>query len=219
MDPRDPNSPPPETPPEAPSEMPPPADMAPTPEPAMPAGDAMAEAQSTTPTTAPMAPIAPMASAPPTAPPVAWGPAQAPTAITRGRVTGLAKIAAVILIVLGTIVTLAGVLVLAGGAFIGTASSQTELPYLAGAVGGILAFFGIVIAGIGIIEVLAGIGAWRGSGAGRITGIVLSVLFVLFGLLGLGNSGDNSSPLFSLLIVLLYGFVAAALAFRWKTAT
>ena len=136
-----------------------------------------------------------------------------------GQVTGLAKAAAVILMVLGAIVTVAGLLVLAGGAFIGTASNQTELPYLAGAVGGFLAFFGIVIAGIGIIEVLAGIGAWRGSGAGRITGIVLSVLFLLFGLLGLGNSGDNSSPLVSLVIVLLYGFVAAALAFRWKTAT
>jgi hypothetical protein len=155
-------------------------------------------------------------------PPVAWAPAPSPaTTVESGQVTGLARVAGIILIVLGALTTLGGVILLASGAFLGAASSQTDVPFFAGAVGGLVFFFGVIVAGLGVIQILAGIGARRGSGAARITGIVVGVLFAYFGLVGLvgagdGNSGD-SSPLVALAILLLYGFVALVLAFRWKS--
>lgn len=155
---------------------------------------------------------APVAAAPP---PVAWN-AAVPVPAPRGRVTGLAKIAAAILIVVGLLITLFGVLLVGGGALLGT-YGQSDLPGLAGPFGALFAAAGVIVIVIGVIEVLAGIGSWRGSGAGRVVGIIYGVLGALGGISGL-SSGDSGTSLGSIITLVLFGYVAVVLLFRWKAS-
>jgi hypothetical protein len=149
---------------------------------------------------------------PPTPPAVAWTPPVA-TAPAAGRVTGLAKIASGILIFFGILFTLLGLLAVGGGALFGAAGSGSDFESLAGAFGAVIAALGVIVLVIGIVEILAGIGAWRGSSAGRIVGIVYGVLGALG---GLGGLQSDSGPTGGVIALLLYGFVAVVLLFRWK---
>jgi hypothetical protein len=172
---------------------------------------ASSEASAESPPTMPAEAVpAPPPAAPP---PVGWNaavPAQAPG----GRVTGLAKIASGILIVVGLLITVFGLLLVGGGALLGT-YGQSDLPGLAGPFGALFAGIGVVVIILGVIEVLAGIGSWRGSGAGRVVGIIYGVLGALGGISGL-SSGDSGGSLGSIVTLVLFGYVAVVLLFRWK---
>lgn len=162
----------------------------------------------------PMMPAEAAAAPPPAAPPpVGWN-AAVPARAPGGRVTGLAKIAAGILIVVGLLITVLGVLLVGGGALLGT-YGQSDLPGLAGPFGAIFAGIGVVVIVLGVIELLAGIGSWRGSGAGRVVGIIYGVLGALGGISGLSSSNSGGS-LGSIITLVLFGYVAVVLLFRWK---
>ena len=179
-----------------------------------PEGDPMASSE--TPAESPPSmpaeapPAMPAEAVPPPAtaapPPVGWN-AAVPARASGGSVTGLAKIAAGILIVVG-------LLIVGGGALLGT-YGQSDLPGLAGPFGALFAGIGVVVVVLGVIEVLAGIGSWRGSGAGRVVGIIYGVLGALGGVSGL-SSGDSGGSLGSLITLVLFGYVAVVLLFRWK---
>ena len=157
---------------------------------------------------------APATAAPP---PVGWN-AAIPARAPGGSVTGLAKIAAGILIVVGLFITLAGLVLVGGGALIGSAG-QSDFPGLAGPLGalaaGFLAGIGAVVIVLGVVGFLAGIGSWRGSGAGRVVGIIYGVLGALSGVSGLSSS-DSGGSLGSVIVLVLFGYVAVVLLFRWK---
>ena len=80
----------------------------------------------------------------------------------------------------------------------------------------------IILVVIGVLQLLSGLFAWRGSSGGRVGGIIFGVLFGLFGLLGLIGSGRSSdttgSIVISLILAVGYLYTAAvfALAFREK---
>jgi hypothetical protein len=149
---------------------------------------------------------------PPPQQPVGWGgpgyggaPVR-PTGVTLG---------AIFLIVMGILVCLIGGCATMGGALLGGASGNTQIPGL-GALGAGVAVFGIIILILGILQVAAGAGALGGAGWARWTGIVVSVIMVIFGVLGLLgslgtlNNGGITSLLFSLVFVVGYAFTAYA---------
>ena len=151
----------------------------------------------------PMMPAEAVAAPPPAAPPpVAWN-AAVPARAPGGRVTDLAKLAAAILMFFGLIVAFGGWLVWGIGALPGGAGQWSQ--------------DGIVILIIGLIGILAGIGSWRGNGAGRIVGIILGVLFALAAVFGFSSSSESSWLVFSVVVVLLFAYVEVVLLFRWKT--
>jgi hypothetical protein len=143
----------------------------------------------------------------------------------RGPVTGLAKLAGIIVLVFGLLWTAIGVLItfLGGAAKVG--SSGTALPEFVNSVGDVVAGFGIVILVIAIVEVLGGIGVLMSKDWGRIIGIVYSLLFgfgsvfIVIGGINASNVTD-SGGLVTLVIglVFLIGYLYSlfALGVRWR---
>jgi hypothetical protein len=172
---------------------------------------------------------------PPSAPPAqpAWGqpPAgpvsqwvQPSAAAARGPVTGLARIAAVILIANGVLWTLFwGAIVVLGAAAKGSLDSFGGTSF-GDTVGGAIAAVGIFFLVIAILELLVGVGSWMGKEWGRIGGIVYSLLFggvlLLSGLsaLGAGSNGTNTAggALIILALAAAYIYTLIVLAVRWR---
>jgi hypothetical protein len=131
--------------------------------------------------------------------------------------------ASIVLIVIGTLFTLLGLLVVIGGALLGSMADRPDLladfPELTGAVGGIVAIVGALVLGFGVIELLSGIFAMRGRGWARITAIAIAVVGGLFAFLGVigPRSGDGGGQALNLLLLVAYAFVvwAMASAGRW----
>jgi hypothetical protein len=213
----------------------PPAEMPPASESSEPA-----EADAPQPTMEASAPMmAPEAAAPAAAEPAAptgWvqpppAPAPAPgqwvmppAAVTRGGVTGPAKLGALVLIVFGVLWALLGVVIILSGSVI------TSLPGFGDQIGnlqlssltGIIVGVGIVILFIALVEVLAGIFAWRGSGLARFIGMVYGLVFGLGTLLSVAQASQASSAdtrgggLFLLVFAIGYLYVLAVFIFRWR---
>ena len=147
-----------------------------------------------------------------------------PAAAVRQSSSGLAKAAAIVLLVFGVLASLAGVLFLLGGAVASGIGDDTGFTRFGDFVGGVLVVVGIIVLLIGLVEILGGIGSWRGSEWGRVIGLVYGVLGFLFGLAAAAggrrvedvNAGSGGGVAFGIVIILAYGFVTFALGFRWK---
>ena len=132
-----------------------------------------------------------------------------------GQVTA----AAVILIVLGVLVSLFGVLALLAAAVFPTMADSPEfrdqLGPMAAAAGPLILTFGIILLAYGALEVTAGIFVLSGRTWARIVGLIVAVLGILFSLVGV-LPGQNSAAtnVISLVMLLAYGFVAWILASR-----
>ncbi len=150
--------------------------------------------------------------------------------MVQGTQAGMARptsvtVAAWILIVLGAIVTLAGLfLVIASGALAG----------LLGPLAGLGIVAAIIAIVIGVLHIWSGIAILGGKNWARIVGIVLGALGVLFGVLGLvaafttpavtdpttgATVGGPGSAITPVIQIVIYGFVLWALmrAGSWFT--
>ncbi len=208
--------------------------QAPMPPPAPPAAPA-GWAQPQAPVPPPVPPAAP--------PPAGWGQAQ-PTpgwvqpAMAKGPVTILARIAGVLLLLIGLFWGVLGVGAIAGGAILrdffdrlgansgdsvnGTALGNAVLDAAAGV--------GIVMLFFALFEVLAGLGIIFGKTWGRILGILYSLLFgsllliiISSALSALNNSGADTSDGFPIVVFVVGMFVAylyslVILVLRWRGA-
>jgi hypothetical protein len=145
----------------------------------------------------------------------------------QGPVTPWAKIGAVFLDVMGILLILFGLLAIVGGTAIrDLTNSGGDTSGLGDVLGGAVAVFGIIIAVIGVLQLLSGLFAWRGSGGGRVGGIIFGLLFGVFGLLGLissmrvssefSGSGGGSSLVFSLILAVGYLYTAAVFLFAFR---
>ncbi len=141
-----------------------------------------------------------------------WVPAKKP-------VTGLAKVGALFLVVVGVFITLGGLLFILGGAIL-TSVGGSEFGAIAG---GAVAFVGAIILTIGILQVLAGIGSWRGAGVGRVLAIIVAILFGLLSLASVvAGAADTStgaargSSILNWALAIGYLYSAAVLIFAWK---
>ena len=138
-------------------------------------------------------------------------------------------LAGIILTILGLLVALFGaVLVLGGQAFtqLGQSGQVDDPNNVLGQMSGIVSGAGIIVLVYGVLEFISGLGIFARKNWARMLGIVLSILPLLFGILGLvgavsapaANDLDPTGQarqgglIFSIVLVLAYGFTIIALA-------
>ena len=127
-------------------------------------------------------------------------------------------VASIVLIVIGSLISLGGLLVVLGGAVIGSLGDNpapgVDLGGMSGAIGGFVAFFGVIILLFGLLELFSGIFALLGRPWARVTAIIVSVIGGLFAALGIAGaaSGDTGSLVFSVVLLLAYVVVAWGMA-------
>ena len=163
--------------------------------------------------------------------PQGWGqPAPAPT----GHVTILARIAGLLLTLLGVFWGLVGGLLIVGGTalrgftdqFGGLGTTDANTVDAAGqVVTGIVIGFGVTMVVLAVIEIVGGLAIIFGKGLGRAIGIFYSLVFGLILLIGVsgaarasdvtnGDSGGATLFLLAMFLVYLYSFVV--LLVRWR---
>ncbi len=213
----------------APAPMPPSADAAP-PSAWAPPPAAVAPAAAASAWAAP-SPTAAPTDAPPTAAPPAWvAPAAAsgwvaPAETPRGHVTGLAKLGALILLLMGTFWTLAGVGLIAAGGAIKDSIDSSEFRGLGDIASGALIATGTGVAIFAIVEILVGIFAWRGHGFARVLGILYGLVFGVGALsVGLGarsNATSGTAAGVGILVAIAVAYLYVALVFlvRYRSRT
>jgi hypothetical protein len=166
---------------------------------------------------------------PPDQPPGAWVPPSpvtaSPAVAGRGARPGAVTAAGVVLIVLGVLIALLGILFVLGGSLIGNMGDapelQDQLEGVPAAFGGILATIGVIVVLYGLGQIVTGIFVLPGRSWARIAGLILAVLGGLLALVGMlpsGQDGVNAgSILVSLVVLAAYAYTAWALATngRW----
>lgn len=174
------------------------------------------------------------AYAPPPAAPqpaVAWAPpsAAAVAVPATGQRTGLAAIAGVLLLLGGILGGLIGLLVaVVGGTFFGSLGDFMEIPDIEGAnagalLGGVVAFFGIIILIYSLVYLFAGIGVLRNKGWGRVMGLIVGIISGLIWLSGLTSadeiaaaSGGQSNLVSTLIGFGIHAYIVVVLLFFWR---
>jgi hypothetical protein len=135
----------------------------------------------------------------------------------RGRVTGPARLAAVILLLFGIWFAILGALTIEAAldpsAFMGRQIGDA----LGAGTRGTVAFTGIAVLLVAILEVAGAIGAWRGRTWGRILGLVYAIVFALGSAVVLIVTHGPSPTSVALVVGVLiaYSFVGLVLAVRW----
>jgi len=124
--------------------------------------------------------------------------------------------AGIAMIVIGILITLAGLLALFVGAIIGGASNAFDVQApgfgsIAGAAAAVVIVFSIIVLAIGILDIIAAINVFSGRSWARWTGIVVAGLLILFSLGSLG-SGDSGGVIVGLVWIAANAFVIYALA-------
>lgn len=145
---------------------------------------------------------------PPPQTPSGWG--QTDSYAAPATRPGAVTFAGIFLIIMGVLYLLFAVLAFLGGAALGGTFGEEG-----GVFAGILSFFGAILLIFAVAQLAGGIGAMQGKNWGRLTGIVISVIVLLFLVLGLPaamGSGETSSMVFSLALIVLYGLTIWALA-------
>lgn len=178
----------------------------------------------------PLAPLVQQAAAPAPPPimppPVAWGAPPAAAAVaTTGQRTALAAVAGILLIIGGILGGLAGLAVaIVGGSFASSLGDLVEMPDLNGGdpgalLGGVVAFFGIIIFVYSLVYLFAGIGVVRNRGWGRVLGLVVGTLS---GLVWLGSvmspdaPGVQESIMGSLIALGIHVYIVVVLILFWR---
>lgn len=140
---------------------------------------------------------------------------------------GTVTAAAIVMIVLGALITLFGLIFVLGAAVIGGAASTGDLPAEAAGMEGMLGIFAgfviglaVILLALGILEIVAGAQVLSGKGWARVTGIVLAVILGLFSLLGMTGGDQGGNIIVSLVFVVANAFIVYALwtGGRWFAA-
>jgi hypothetical protein len=192
------------------------------PAPEQPAAEAAAAAAPayTPPTYTP--PAVPPPAAQPT---VAWAPPPT-TAVAVGQRTTASLAAGILLVILGIFGGLISLLVLTVGRDFARTFDFTSLPGFdaqgtdpGAIVGGVLAFFGIVLLVCSVFYIVGGVGIMRGRNWGRVIGIVIGILAGLFWIAGVagGNQSQGGGAGFALVLLAIHVYVAIVLLFFWRT--
>jgi hypothetical protein len=184
-------------------------------------------------------PAAPPTAAPPPAAPAGWVQPQAGGWVqpveARGSVTILARLAGLILVILGIFWAAVGAILIVGGNAFKSITDQfgalsttdaTTVDQAGNIISGVLVGFGVVILVVAIVEIFGGIGALFGRGFGRAIGIFYSLLFgafLLVGLTGATRASDVTSDgstgggvAIVLVMFLLYLYTLIVLLVRWR---
>jgi hypothetical protein len=147
---------------------------------------------------------------------------------TKGAVTGLGRIAGLVISLIACIWIFFGAIIIVGGAvtkgLFDNIGSGTDV---SNAVGGAIAVFGIIILVLALIELAGGLGTLFGKDWGRVISIIYALLFgiatLLIGLSAFASSrndaissGATTGGLFFIAHAIAYIFVAIVLIVRWR---
>ena len=195
------------------------------------------DAAATPPPAASPAPLAPLVSSapPPAIPPPAYTPQPAvawqaaPAVAVAGGRSGLAAGAGIGLLVFGILLLLIGLLFFAVAGMVDDligAGGFGEIPGMPpgfeNAIGGFVVVFGVIVILYSLLYIVGGIGVLRSRNWGRVMGIVVGIitgLLMLSGLTTPSSTGDQSSLIFSLILLALHVYIVVALAFFWRSKT
>jgi hypothetical protein len=142
-------------------------------------------------------------------------------------VSGLAKLGALFLLLMGIFWTLVGGLAMIGGGVFRTMFRDAgfeglEQGQLADILGGAIFAVGLVILVVAIVEVAVGIFAWRGSGVARLMGILYGLVFGITSLMaasGARNAADTGrSDLVLFAFAAIYLYTAVVFIIRYRSA-
>jgi hypothetical protein len=159
---------------------------------------------------------APAPAAPP--PPVTWAAPPAAVAVAGGR-TGLAAAAGIIMLVLGVLGGLLGLFVaVVGGSIVSSLGDIVDVPGMndpGSVIGGVVAFFGIIVVVYSLLYVFGGIGILRSRGWGRVMGLIVGILSGLVWLSGLGQSDTANMP-FAIVMLAIHAYIVVVLVLFWR---
>ena len=144
--------------------------------------------------------------------------------------TGIARIAGLIVAVLACLWAVVGAIIIVGGALSkGVLDSVYNGTDAGNVVGGFFAGIGIVVLVLALIELIGGLGALFGKDWGRVISIIYSLLFgvatILIGLSAIAggrttdtavSSTSTTGGLFFLAQGIAYAFAAIVLMARWR---
>ena len=158
-------------------------------------------------------------TAPAATPPPIYAPPP-PTPGAGGRTT-LAAAAGVILLILGILGGLLGLFVaVVGGSLASSFGDLIEIPGMndpSSFVGGMIAFFGIIVVIYSLVYVFAGIGIVRSRNWGRVMGLIVGILSGLIWLSGLG--GERGNLPFTIVMLGIHVYVVVVLIMFWRAKT
>jgi len=137
--------------------------------------------------------------------------------------SGLDRVAAALLLFMGGITTLVGVFLLVSAAILKGAADQTGVSGLGAVVGGTLAVVAVIVLAVGLVEMLGGVGVWRGSAWGRVVGLIYGVIGLLLGLAvtldaATTSSGTRDSAVGGIVFLAVYSVITLVLAIGWRPA-
>jgi hypothetical protein len=141
----------------------------------------------------------------------------------KGRRTGLAAAAGIILLILGVLGILVGALFFAGTAFVSQLTDRLgEIPGLPSGtntsdiLAGAFVFLGVIVLAYSLAYILGGIGVLRSRGWGRVLGILVGLFSGLFWLLALGGGGNQGGAFVAILFG-VHAYIFVVLAFFWRS--
>ena len=149
-----------------------------------------------------------------------------PAAATYGPVSGLARIAGIVILLFGLFWGAIGGLILVAGGLAKVGSGSTSFAQFGDAVGNFIAGFGIVILVLAIIELIAGIGILMSKDWARVAGVVYALIFgvgsvfIVLGGVGASNTDTNAgggTVIFGLVFLIGYIYALFALGMRWRS--
>jgi hypothetical protein len=146
--------------------------------------------------------------------------------VASGR-SGLAAAAGIGLLVFGILLLLIGLLFFAVAGMVddiigsgGFGEIPGMPPGFENAIGGFVVVFGVIVILYSLLYIAGGIGVLRSRNWGRVIGIVVGIitgLLMLSGLTSPSPAGDQSSLIFSLILLALHVYIVVTLAFFWKS--
>jgi hypothetical protein len=146
----------------------------------------------------------------------------------RGGVSGLAKLGALFLFLLGLFWTIIGLLAMVAGQvfrslFEGVTAEGFRQGQLADIAGGMIVAVGLVIVVVALLEMAIGVFAWRGSGFARLLGTLYGLFFgVITLLMATGASRSQTDAADGGVVLLAFGlaylYTAVVFIFRWRNA-
>jgi hypothetical protein len=147
-----------------------------------------------------------------------------PAAARQGPVSGLAKLGAVVLIIFGLLWAVIGALLVVASRAISDLVGAQGFGEFGDFAAGLFGAIGIGILVIALIEILAGLFAWRGSGLARFAGIVYGLVFGAGSLLvatssrGTDAAAAQGGALFIGVFAIGYLYTLVVFIFRWRRA-
>jgi hypothetical protein len=142
-------------------------------------------------------------------------------------VSGLAKLGALFLSLMGLLWTAIGLLGLVGGSlftslFNGTTVEGLDERQFGNIVGGVIIAVALVILVSAIVEIVVGIAAWRGSGFGRMLGVLYGLFFGITCLMASTGASSNADAargsIFFIVLAFGYLYTAAVFIVRYRNA-